>query len=477
MVKILSGGINLAPGRGDSFSVNRNIPSSSEPEPIQESNLPGSYITSDENPLGTLVRGVARTGARALETGAGIPGAIADVGLGAANYLTGGAIPTYKQVQEKLPISLPTPENIREFHEPYTGEYLKPQGYAEEVGDELTNLITSLVTPVTGLAGLASKAKLGKAAAQLPRAAKIAGAAVGGGELVKQLGGSELAGEATKLGVLLASGIPGGRKVLEGQAKKAYDVTKDVPDDVFIKTPKLKETASKLAKQVELGHLTEDKEAVQDLLKSFDKAFEKGSAFSKKGRYEPRGIQVKEAAQLEKDINQLLNSPKLPKQAQPPLLQLKGELQSALTGYGEHHPEWGKAYKESKEIWRALHARSGVSKFLEKHFDLEDLLENKLTKSVLFGGAIYSLPKTAAIVGPGIAASEALKAVELFARSPQARKYYWDATKAALKDNKNGFINSARKLDKIFSEEEPQELSPIEPVSKRSKILSGGLSI
>ncbi len=475
MVKILSGGLSIGNVEPEPYSTGKTTSKKRIQEP--EDALPQSYDTSNENIGETLLRGAARTGARAAETVAGLPGSIAQAGFGIGNYLTGGAIPTYKEVQEKLPVSLPTPENIREFHEPYTGEYLKPQGPVEELGDELTNLITSLITPATGALGLASKAKLGKAASQLPRAAKIAGTAIGGSELVKQLGGSELAGEATKLGVLLASGIPGGRKALEDQAKKAYDITKDVADDVFIKAPKLKEIASKLAKQVQLGHLTEDKEAVQDLLKSFDKAFEKGSSFTKKGRYEPRGIQVKEAAQLEKDINQLLNSPKLPKQAQPPLLQLKEELQSALTEYGSHHPEWGKAYKESKEIWRALHARSGISKFLEKHFDLEELLENKLTKSVLFGGAIYSLPKTAAIVAPGIAASELLKAVELFARSPQAKKYYWDAIKAASKDNKNGFINSARKLDKIFSQEAPQELSELEPVSKRPKILSGGLSL
>src|SRR6185369_14441991 len=102
---------------------------------------------STESLGGAALRTGLRTAARIGEAAVGLPGDIAQAALGAANYVSGGAVPTYGQVQEKLPISLPTSENVKQFQEKATGEYLKPQGENEQTWDDFVGLVTQLAIP------------------------------------------------------------------------------------------------------------------------------------------------------------------------------------------------------------------------------------------------------------------------------------------------------------------------------------------
>lgn len=390
-----------------------------------------------------------RTAARIGETVAGLPGDIASAGLGAANYLTSGAVPTYKQVQEKLPISLPTSQNIKEFHEKATGDYLKPQNAAEEIGDEFVGLVSALVSPAKGVAGLTSAAKIGKALSKAPKAAKVAGAALGGAQAIKALGGSEFAQEGTKLGIMLASGLPGGRKALGEKAKEAYAVVDSIPETVTHKVPGLEKSLKTLQKYTEVGHLTEDKKFLQEFIGSVEGSIEKGSKRTfKAGKTSvERAIPIKEMAQLEKDANQLLRDYKMPKQARSQLTGLKEEFEKSLKEYGETNKPWLNAYEESKDIYRGLHQRSKVSQFLEEHTSIQSLFKSGFTKSLLFGGSLYAPGKTIGAAVVGTAVKQGLKGAELLINSGNARKYYWDALKAAADDNKHAFTQSAKKLD------------------------------
>ena len=435
---------------------------------------------TDESLPGLALRTGLRTAARIGETVVGLPGDIAQVGLGAANYISGGRVPTYEQVQEKLPISLPTSKNVKEFHEKATGEYLKPQNAAEELGDEFTGLVTALISPAKGIGGLTSAAKIGQSLSKVPKAAKVAGAALGGAQAVKALGGSEFAQEGTKLGIMLASGLPGGRKALAQKAEEAYGVVNSIPDTVTHKVPGLESSVKRLQKYTEVGHLTEDKKAIQEFIGSIEKSLEKGttrtfkrhpnaeaidlpSKISKKALESGeviinKAIPVKELVQLEKDANQLLRDYKFPKQAKPYLADLRKEFETTLTEYGQTNKPWLEAYEESKDIYRGLHSRSKINQFLDDHTSIQGLFSSGFTKSLLFGGSLYAPAKTAGLVGGGIAAKQAIKSVELLKNSKSARKYYADALKAALDDNKHAFTQSAKKLDHAavkFEEKNP----------------------
>ncbi len=405
---------------------------------------------ADESLPGLALRTGLRTAARVGETVAGLPGDILGAGLGAANYLTSGAVPTYGQVQENLPVSLPTSQNIKEFHEKATGEYLKPQSSTEELGDEFIGLVSALVSPAKGIAGLTSAAKIGKSLSKIPQAAKLAGAALGGAQAVKVLGGKELAQEGTKLGIMLASGFVGGRKALAQKAEEAYGVVNAIPETVTHKVPGLESTIKRLQKYTEVGHLTEDKKAIQEFANSVEQSLEKGTKRTfKNGKTSiERAIPVKELVQLEKDGTQLLRDPKFPKQAKPYLSTLKKEFETALKEYGQTNKPWLAAYEESKDIYRGLHKRSVINQFLDDNLSVEKTLKSGFTKGLLFGGSFFYAP--AATVGSlagGMAAKQAIKGVEFLANSKNAQKYYVDALKAAANNNKNAFIQSARKLD------------------------------
>jgi hypothetical protein len=457
-----------------------------------------------QNPVTEAVQRTGlRTAARAGEVLAGGTGSIAQAGLGVGNYLSGGAIPTYKQVQEKLPISLPTIENVKEFHEKATGDYLKPKNYAEELGDQATQLITSIAFPALGAGGLTSGAKVAQSVSKIPRAAKIAGLAIGGGEAVKHVTGSELAGEAAKLGVIIASGLPGGRKVLDSQAKKAYETVEAIDKSVTHKVPKVESLLSKLKDYTDTGHLTDDKEALQKFLASTEKSLGKGAkhtfkrakgienAVGEAKRHVKAGeavvekaMPIKEMAQLEKDANKLIRDYKFPRQAKPYLINLKKEFTSALNEYGETNPKWHEAYKESKDIYNGLHNRSMINEFLNQNTNIADIMQSKLAKGILFPGTLASgwlFPGKTAVglgaLGVGHLAKKTVELGEFLYKSSNARKYYMDATKAALSDNKNAFIQSARKLDRAAQKYEEENLESEESTyrPRRSKIISGGL--
>lgn len=93
---------------------------SSQELPPQEAGPAGS------NPLSGLAQGAVQVGSKLASGALGAPASIASLGLGAANLVSGGSIPSYGELQEKLPISLPTSSQI----ESKIGEYL-PEHYLE----------------------------------------------------------------------------------------------------------------------------------------------------------------------------------------------------------------------------------------------------------------------------------------------------------------------------------------------------------
>ncbi len=493
MVKILSGGFQYSgekPEENIPYSAPKSVPNNADELLSQlPSQSTAEMLRKLGSPLGetndVLSRLAGRTLARGAETVLGGAGDIAQAGLGIANYLSGGNVPSYGQVQENLPISLPTSEDVQKFHEPYTGEALKPQGRIEELGDEATKLITALAFPLGGVGALSSGSKIGKAIGKIPQAAKVAVPAVGAAEVARQLNLGEGPAEAIKLGVLLASGLPGGRAVLEKRAEDAYKTVNSIPESVKHRVPDVESTLKKARRYTELGHLTEPKVEVNKFAESVEKALEKGKIFAtKNGRTSSqKAISVRELTELERNANALLRDSRIPREAKKAFISpFKEEFTKALDEYGQTNPTWNQAYQESKDIYRGLKARTKVNEFLQENVNLADLLKNKFTQAALFGGFLYNpykLPYAAVAYAILAGAREAVKFGEFLMNSKNAQKYYWDATKAALDRNKNGFIQSAKRLDNLaqkYESEHPEEIEE-SPVSKGTRILSGGVNI
>jgi len=96
----------------------------------------------------SALRNATALGTSALAGAAGAPGNLLQLGLGAGNYLTGGAIPNYEQVQNKLPISPPTSSQIQKKVSEYLPEkYLEPKSYTERYANEFVSDLATLATP------------------------------------------------------------------------------------------------------------------------------------------------------------------------------------------------------------------------------------------------------------------------------------------------------------------------------------------
>ncbi|HWY35348.1 MAG TPA: hypothetical protein VNX68_11935, partial [Nitrosopumilaceae archaeon] len=306
-----------------------------------------------------------------------------------------------------------------------------------------------------GPAGLAKAGALTKAAKAVPQAAKIAGVGTLGARAVKELGGGELAQEGTKLGLMLATGLQGSRKVLENRLDTNYQTLEKLATGATQDASKLRNVVRTVRSDVEKGIQTTEKKTVSNLLNEVNDSIYKGR----------QGISVAEAVELDKDINEILRdrstSPKIKKQ----LSKVQDGLSGVLEDYGERNKPWLNVYRETKDLDNGFNNRSVINDFLQNEVSLEGRLKSSIGKNLVFGGVfgsgLYNLgAKSLASVPVAIGLRESVKMAEFLRNSKVARKYYVDTMNAALSNNKNAFAQAASKLDKVaekYEEKHPSE--------------------
>ncbi len=402
-------------------------------EPIAQSRPQPQQDQSWGMPKPDAGRTLARTGARVGEALAGLPGDITNTGFALGNLASGGYIPTYEDVQNKLPISLPTSHQIKKgFTEKLTGDYLKPKNKGEEFYDEFVGDLATLALPIKGKVPLAGAVKT----------ALSAGAAGFLGETV----GGEAGKAAAKTGTLLFSGLRGGRNKLEKSMKEAYKSA-----DIGLTTnPKyngipLRNEIHKVSKWAESGIGTPEKMFIGEKAASVKKLIKDGK------------IAVKDAWEAKKDINSLISSGDTPRKAIPQLELLSGKLSGILEQYGtKKNPLFSQAYNVAEDIFKGLNKRSEVNHFLQQNFNMDKLLTNGLSK-FLMGQGIYKiggLPGVAASGAAGIGSKEAVKAFEFIKNSKQAQHYYKNIMKGAIEKNAATVARNVSGLNKAAEEYE-----------------------
>lgn len=134
------------------------------------------YDTSNESPLGTAVRGAIRSGVRGVvEPVLGGTGSLASLGLGFGNWATNGAIPTYEDIQNKIPLlkAVPTMGQVGEAIGRATNGYTNPTSELEQNIDSFSTALGSFVVP-GATAGRLGKAISNISSAPLAKAANVA---------------------------------------------------------------------------------------------------------------------------------------------------------------------------------------------------------------------------------------------------------------------------------------------------------------
>lgn len=396
--------------------------------------------------LGDIGRNVARFGARAGEAILGAPADLATAALGLGSLgeqVTQGQPQILSQLHEAARSYLPTSENIRKYGTEKIAEKVLPEGYLqpqtenEQRWDNVVDTIASLGSPLLGSArvGLKTAAKLGLS-----------------GEFAKwgaeKLGFGETGQAVASTGAMLATSLAGAPHMTE-YAGTLYNRAKDIAKNAKpVSAATIENVIADTRKNI-LGKGARNKakgiaeEFLQDIESKIDPV--------------TKTIPLDEIAQLKQDIN--ANIYKSSNQAEVRAAeQYLREVKGALIEGAKSNKEFANNLLAADEIWSALKQEDIVSNFLQKYIksDINELKSPLTTAflSTLAGAAITplspSIGSTLITGGIGLAGYTGYKALQVFRKSPQARKYYKDLMKYSLQKNVPQVLKTIKKLDHAF---------------------------
>jgi hypothetical protein len=383
-------------------------------------------------------RGVARSGARSLETLLGVPGDVQElllslVGEGAKKLgVPEETVETAKKFSKDFGMfpGLKTSTEIREkITEPLTGEYLKPKTKGEELSDDIVQDATSLLIPTKSPKGL----KVGK---HILRAFGTAAGANLASELAGGLGAEETGKTAAKLGSMMLLGSIGKdspKKYINNLYSQAEEAIKGAPK---IDAKELGKNLKTLEKSLKSGLGAPSEKAVLSKLEELQKKIKKGQ------------IGVDELWASKRSINEemtkaLFDTPSKAAKARAKNLfkQVNRDLNKELAKYGQQNKTFGNAFKNAEEGYAALQQSQLLGNFIKKNAKYTPL-------SPLLYPLVQAVPSpTAAGALGGAAAYKTGQIGYRLAKSPTLRKYYSQVLKEASRENAVGMNRALVKLD------------------------------
>lgn len=376
-------------------------------EPIV--NQQDSVVTKEEpGYLQSGLRKIARVG----EAAGGLPGDIASGALGLANYATGGAIPTYEKIQEKLPLSLPTSSQARQSLKKVTGEYLEPETDKDSFWDNVVSDFGSYMVPIGGAV----------------KGSVALGRAIGGNvasKAAESLGFGEAGQAISKLAFNVSSMFPGSKSYFTKKSNEAYDAARSsIAKGAKESSVDLEKTLDKWHKYVNSGDKsTPSKVFLRDRINAAGDHIAKDK------------IPVDQAWALKKDFNKLIGDKATPLDAKKGLREMVSSLNKTLSDYGKVNPDFGSNFNAAEDIYKGLHKASKVNEFFQENTSLKNILKNKLVKG-LFGAGLYKsgvgAPGAIAGIGTAYGVGQTIKTAEFIKNSKEARKIYGEILKSSL---------------------------------------------
>jgi len=373
-------------------------------------------------------KGLLRTGARTFETVAGLPGNILSTGLGALNYV-GKAIgdqqpiPTYEELQQKLPVSLPTTEQLRSATQRLTGPELEPTTEWGKKYDSAVETITSLMTPL----------------GPLGKGAKFTTALKGslGGEIAQTiaqgLGGSDLTQAIAKTAGVMG-GVLGFRK---GELKKVYEKNYDE----FGKLAK--------GKKIPAAPLREKIESIYDKYTKGDspaKNFARERLLAIESAIEGDKIDAGRLWELKKDANlHFSDASKAERQVLHDIISVEKDTLKAI---GPNY----KMLEQADDIYSSFLESDRATKFIKKHMPSGVAL-SPLVKGLLGVGtyATGKLPAVAAGAGIYKGVSEGNR-LRKFLGTSTGKEFYINILKDAFAGNATNLTKDIAKLNGVAKE-------------------------
>lgn len=433
---------------------------------LVKSKLSPYLSNTEESVISKGVRGAVRTSARVLENVLGGAGNLVGGAVNLANYATGGRTPTYEQVQEKLPVSLPTSNQIKPLTNYLSGGLSTSQTSGEESYDSFIDTMASLLTPIPTpskikavpgaiKAGAKFLSKEGvKASAKaiakpLARAAGITALGKAAEGTAESLGASPEVQFAAKIGTMGVASLFGGRAALTKKMSEAYDLSKIESQGKGIPSGDMIDSVNKIEKLVSENKDFPAKEFIKQRIDAIKALYKSDSGLLNEhgNPITKPEIPITDLVDLKKGINEFFTDPSIPHKAQRHLANVVRPISDELKKYAKKDPKFGQYYTPAEDIFTGLTKFSDASKFLNKHINLDNV-KNLGLKTVLGGAGWYfgGAPGAIGAIGGLFGLREASKFKDFLKNSSEATKTY----KKMFEYGARGAAqDSARELSKL----------------------------
>jgi len=446
------------------------------------------YDASDESTLGTIGRGIIRTGSRVLETVAGMPGDAQQAAKGVARYAIGKAPggekalnlidsaaetvsgnPILKGIygtatvgSPMLNIAFPSQQDLQQVSEDLTGDYTAPQGATEEFLDEATKTFTQLIMP--GPKGVRpALSRLNPTQRAVRGAARKFGQSIlaeGSKELAKSLDIGEMGQEAVKLGTLFLTGVT--LPALTGEAnpqsylRNIYQQRDGLIPRGTMVTPSASTTRElrNFLGELRSGIRTPEKRLVERSVADALRTLEGGQS-----------IEMQQLLDMYRDLNRVRGdvfAADLSRRGIRNARRLYGRLGEALDGeiaqqLDAINPEALRLHRLANQGWSVLENSQKVRNFIQNNLGKTKIVPS--IAKVLGIGAIGKalIPKVG--LGTAVAAGATAGAINMgqimqrVYQSPALRRYYFQVLENAARENTPAMIKSIQNLNDQYEKE------------------------
>ena len=384
-----------------------------------------------------VVRRGKRYAARATEAIGGLPGDILGLLKGIATSLPmQSEDPNFIQrAGQALIDKVPGGADLRDLSSKLLPS-LEPKNEAERIEDAIVGDLAVLALPVKG---------------KIPFARALGTSLAGnvGKETVAAFGFGDKAQEATKLGMMVFSGMFGKGRGINTYINNLYSKAEGlVPEGASVKFPaKGLET---FEKTLQKGGIDATKQPIMDIISDM-------KAKSINGM-----IPVDEAVAFDKRINKgrFSGGDKVKKFY---FGKLKTINSKPLEEYAAENPTWGSSYKEAKQAAAGIAQSEKVQNYIRSNISMKDMGYAALALGLedIAAGYLELPAKATSIIAGTAAAGGGVYAAEVarrLAKNPALRKYYINTVNASLKENKMSLAKNLSGLNREMKksiEEEP----------------------
>lgn len=381
-----------------------------------------------------------RYGVRAGESLLGLPGDLVQLIRSGVQMLPGGITPeedlNFAQRWTRKGLeSLPGSEDLRAMSaESFPS--LEPEGEFQRVEDEIVSDLAVLALPVKG---------------KIPFAKALGQSLVGnlGKETVAAFGGGDSSQEATKLGLMVFTGMFGKGRGIKNHINNLFkEAEAFVPEGATVDYSKSLNKLGKLESELRKGAIDASSKPVLQMIEDL-----KGKA--------PLGrMAADEAIAFDRSINELMGDPALLKRGKKLLGGVKGANNEALDAFAKENPSWGDSWKEAKQAYQGIAQSEKIQKYIRNNTSLKDYAHAAaalgLEEAMIPGKAVGQLGALAGLSGAAYMGEVGRRV----SQNPALRRYYANALNASLSENKSMLIRNLKGLERTMKKD--LEDNPIE---------------